>query len=102
VKYNLGISDLRDSNISPLTGIASPIRVTTNSLSIQLNYWFSYTKRNNKNTYSSGRLVYFFDWHFLLYTICLEAYNSILKLRIESLENVSTGLEASTSEDITS
>ncbi|MGX7687101.1 hypothetical protein ACWA1C_08065 [Flectobacillus roseus] len=47
VKYNLGISDLRDSNISPLTGMASPIRVTTNSLSIQLNYWFSLNKKKH-------------------------------------------------------
>ncbi|MDI9862938.1 hypothetical protein QM480_01275 [Flectobacillus sp. DC10W] len=35
--------------------------------------------------------------HFPYYTICLEADNSNLKVRIESLENVSTGLEASTS-----
>ncbi|MEA5260821.1 hypothetical protein VB264_23680 [Arcicella aquatica] len=49
VKYNLGISDIRDSNISPITGIAYPTIVTSNSLSIQLNYWFTLSKKKHLN-----------------------------------------------------
>jgi hypothetical protein len=46
LKYNLGISDIRDSAVSPITGIKYDGKVTSNAISLQLNYWF---KLNNKN-----------------------------------------------------
>ena len=49
LKYNLGISNIRDKNVSPLTGIKYTDIITSNSLSIQLNYWFKLNKKKHEN-----------------------------------------------------
>lgn len=56
VKYNLGISDIRDKNTSPITGLTYPTKVTSNTLSIQLNYWFTLNKKKYGNKESFIRL----------------------------------------------